>query len=240
MAENDDNGKGGGSWPTFLSELTKNFLILRDIFGYALPGAIFLTVGVVWKSSFLDGTRDRLKDLDSPAWLLIVVGLGVCYTIGHVMAGIAYFPFNTWGLPYRDPFNPLKRSLQKKDAEAAKTPFADLIALRETHPQLLIELERQSIMAQLRGSTGVGMLLGWAFFCLGSSVGSGWTVVTGGAFLLLTFWFSGFAHLAELREDTIAAARALEKTVKPIEPPKLKQILKSLIDAAQAVHDKLP
>jgi hypothetical protein len=240
MAEGDNSGKGGSSWPTFLSELTKNFLILRDIFGYALPGVIFLAIGVVWKSSFLDGARGRVKDLDFPAWLLILIGLGICYTIGHIMAGIAYFPFNTWGLPYRNAFEPLKRLLKKSDPEGAQKHFPDLIVIRGANPELLTELDRQSIMTQLRGSTGVAMLLGWVFFCLPSSVGSGWTVLAAGVFLLLTFWFSALPHIANLRKDTITAATALKKTVRPIEPAVLKQILEELMAAAQAAHDKLP
>src|ERR1700735_1151819 len=91
-----DGGEGGnsGSWPGFMSELTKNFLILRDIFGYALPGAVFLAIGLFCRRFSLHDVQYFFEPYKIPAWLGLILGLVACYTAGHVMAQLAYFPDN--------------------------------------------------------------------------------------------------------------------------------------------------
>jgi hypothetical protein len=91
---------GSDSWPGFLSELTKSFLILRDIFGYALPGAVFLSIGVLLKRFSLHDVQYFLEPYNLPVWLAVVLGIGACYVVGHLMAQIAYFLFNTWKWPF--------------------------------------------------------------------------------------------------------------------------------------------
>ncbi len=60
MPDSDD--KSGGGWAGFVTELTKNFLILRDVFGYALPGAVFFAIGMLRKS--------LPSSMCSPSWTL--------------------------------------------------------------------------------------------------------------------------------------------------------------------------
>lgn len=144
----DSDGGNAGSWPGFLSELTKNFLILRDIFGYALPGAVFLAIGVLCRRFSLHDVQYLLEPYKIPAWLALVLGLGACYTTGHLMAQVAYFPFNRWGWPFG------KTKGAPKAGQTAVSPA--LIILRESHPALLTELDRQSTMtrtARLNGGS---------------------------------------------------------------------------------------
>lgn len=100
MAEEDANkDAGGGGWAGFLTELTKSFLILRDVFGYALPGAVFFSIGLLHQNHTLLVVKSRIDHYELPLWLQLFGGLGACYIAGHVMAAIAYLPMNHWGLP---------------------------------------------------------------------------------------------------------------------------------------------
>jgi hypothetical protein len=207
--EDNDKDKGGGAatWPAFLSELTKNFLILRDIFGYVLPGLIVLVIGLIWKSPFLDQVRLRVEDFDFPMWLQVLVGLVICYTIGHVMAALAYFRYNKWMHRY---VHPRKYLFAKQKLAEEITYSARLIQVRGRHPELVIEFERQSTMTQLRGTTGVAMIIGFFVFCAHWPPWlidvSAWMVLFAGVLLAATFAFSAMPHIDDLGTATLAAA----------------------------------
>jgi len=231
MAKSDDSdGGNGGSWPGFLSELTKNFLILRDIFGYALPGAVFLAIGVLCRRFSLHDVQYFLQPYTIPMWLALVLVLAACYTTGHLMSQVAYFFFNRWGWPFplRWRWPLVKAGGEPKTGHTAAHPvpprlhfqwrwpffFAKdepktgkhaldpvLIALRESHTALLTELDRQTVMTQLRGSTGAAMLLGFVLFYLIPTPPLGVLAGVAGAFLLLVFMFSAKPHMSDLTQD---------------------------------------
>src|SRR5690242_1351196 len=94
----DSEDKSGGGWAGFVTELTKNFLILRDVFGYALPGAVFFAIGLLRKSPTIVNVKPQLDIYGVPGWLQLLGALGACYIAGHVMGMFAYLPLNTWGL----------------------------------------------------------------------------------------------------------------------------------------------
>jgi hypothetical protein len=220
MAESDDQSS---SWPGFLSELSKGFLILRDVFGYALPGAIFLGVGLLCRRFSLGDLQYYiLRPYHPPAWLIAVVGLGACYAIGHVMAAIAYFPYNF-----------------KKQTDVP----SELILARGEHPELLIELDRQSTMTMMRGSTGVALVLGSiCFWWFARTPSLGWMLAGAGALLLLVFYWSAMPHIGRLSAATSAAAKTANASAAksaapaPAPPPALKQVLQ---DAATNLADNL-
>jgi amino acid transporter len=208
------------SWPGFLSELSKGFLILRDVFGYALPGAIFLGVGLICRRfSLRDLQYYILQPYHPPAWLAAVVGLGACYAVGHVMAAVAYFPYNF-----------------KKETEVS----SDLILARAQHPELLIELDRQSTMTMMRGSTGAALLLGSIFFWwLPKTPPLGWMLAGAGILLLVVFYWSAMPHIGRLAKSTSAAAASADISAPkpaPAPPPNLHQVLH---DAAATLADNL-
>jgi len=224
----NSNGDGStDSWPGFLSELTKSFLILRDIFGYALPGAVFLSIGLLCRRFSLQTLHTVLFPYDPPLWALLLLALAACYTTGHVMAQLAYIFYDTWKIPESwrrvlgktraEPQAKSQNETRKTEAHTQVAP--ELMILRESHPALLTEYDRQSVMSQLRGSTGAAMLAGSLVFYVFPTPSAGGLVGFAGAFMLLVFWFSGVPHIDELKQRTIqAGTKALE--AEPAETPR--------------------
>jgi hypothetical protein len=241
MAKSNGGDGSADSWPGFLSELTKSFLILRDIFGYALPGAVFFSIGLLCRRFSLGEVQQLLRPYQLPVWLALAVGLGACYTVGHLMAQLAYFFFNTWKFPA------LRRKAGPEAPDASKTIAhtqvpAELIRLREDHPALLTELDRQTIMTQLRGSTGAAMVVGCLVFYAFPTPPIGVMAGAAGVFLLIVFWFSAIPHLDDLTRRTIDAGITVEaaEKAKPVNgTAQLKQLLQALIAAAQDALQKL-
>jgi hypothetical protein len=239
MAKSSNGGGGADSWPGFLSELNKNFLILRDVFGYALPGGVFLSIGVLCRRFSLRDVKYLLDPYQLPAWLALLIGLGACYAVGHVMAGIAYLICNNWGNPRK------KIEISAIPAVEKSGPTqvpASLIDIRGRHPELLTELDRQSTMTQLRGSTGVAMLLGSLLFYRFSTPSLGWMLGLAGLFLLIVFLFSAIPNVIDLTTRTVQAgtlADKADKATEAIDPTKLKQVLEGFISAAQEALTKL-
>jgi hypothetical protein len=225
-----DSGGDPDSWPGFLSELTKSFLILRDIFGYALPGAVFLSIGVLCRRFSLVDVQNLLRPYQLPAWLALIVVLAACYTVGHLMAQVAYFFSNTWGFPWSG-----KKAGSTSDGKPEKTdprlPPYELLNLREDHPVLLTEYDRQSIMTQLRGSTGAAMLVGCLVFYVFPTPPIGLMAGTCGLFLLLVFWFSALPHMKDLEQLTKEAGKAAEAA-----DPQLAGDAAKPVQAAHAPH----
>jgi hypothetical protein len=223
MAKSDDSdGGSSGSWPGFLSELTKNFLILRDIFGYALPGAVFLAIGLFSRRFSLRDVQYFFEPYQLPVWLGLTLGLVACYTAGHVMAQLAYFPDN-WKAWRR--MMKAKADAKRKDkvTDPQKTECKCLnpvlIEIRESHPALLTEYDRQSTISQFRGGVGAAMLLGFVvFYLIRVPLPIGVLVGIAGAVQILVFWATGTAHIEDLKCDTITAGETVlnaDKTPAP-------------------------
>ena len=231
------NGSGSDSWPGFLSELSKSFLILRDVFGYALPGAVFLSIGVLCRRFSLRDVKYLLDPYQLPAWLAMLVGLGACYAIGHVMTGIAYLIFNRW----KSPFGEEESQASDSDTGGSTQVPKELIDIRGRHPELLTELERQSTMTQLRGSTGAAMLLGSVLFFWFPTPPLGWMLGLAGAFLLVVFLFSAIPNIDDLKRRTISAAKLTDeadKAADKVDLVNLKQALEDFITTAKETMKK--
>lgn len=244
MAKTSDNGGSADSWPGFLSELTKSFLILRDIFGYALPGAVFLATGLLCRGVTLKRAIDAAGlDAFSP-WLQVVLGIGACYAVGHVMSQSAYFFDNFWRFPWMRKGR--KITFPWKLGQPDSPPAMDgaevteeLIKVRATHPEILTELERQSVMTQLRGSMGAAMLLGSVIFLSRCRWHVSLLIGVAGLFLLFVFLFSALPHMADLRNSTAAAGKAAEdddKAAKTSSSPgrgALGEVVHEIVDAVK-------
>jgi hypothetical protein len=241
MANSDGGNANADSWPGFLSELTKSFLILRDIFGYAIPGAVFLSIGVLCRRFSLSDVQYFLRPYQDriPAWLIAILALGACYTVGHLMAQIAYLLKNGWGLPWGRKTYGLMKAEEPDPAKDGP----DLFNVREDHPALLVELDRQTVMTQLRGATGASMLMGYLiFYLLRTTPPVGVLAGIAGAFLLLVFLFSALPHMEELVHRTRQAGKvAMEADQKQpaLGSAQLKQLLEALLAAAQEALTKL-
>jgi hypothetical protein len=238
MANADGGDANTDSWPGFLSELTKSFLILRDIFGYAIPGAVFLSIGIMCRRFSLSDVQYFLRPYQDeiPVWLVAILAVGACYTIGHLMASIAFFLKNGWGLPWgRKTYG-----LMKPEEPAADEP--DLFNLREDHPVLLTEYDRQGVMTQLRGATGAAMLVGFFIFYVFPTPPIGVLAGIAGGFVLFVFLFSALPHMEELAKRTAKAGKAAiaADQAKPADgTASLKQVIETSLTTAQDALKKL-
>jgi hypothetical protein len=90
----DSSGDGSvGSWPGLFDQINKTFNLVRDAFGYALPGGAFLAVGLVSGRFNLWQVRNLLAPYELPTWAAFVALVAICYPVGTVMAAFAYMPF---------------------------------------------------------------------------------------------------------------------------------------------------
>lgn len=266
MAKSNGGDANADSWPGFLSELTKSFLILRDIFGYAIPGAVYFAIGLLSGNFALSDLQAHLQPYQNqiPWWLALIAGIGACYVMGHLMSQIAYLPLNTWGLPWgsktytarglmawllKSGWALLRGHKPAALTQSQKPPddAPDLFNLREDHPVLLTEYDRQGVMTQLRGATGAAMLVGSAvFFGLPKYLPkaySVWVLATvGGAFLLVVFLFSALPHMDELADQTKDAGKtaiAADQKQQADGSAQLKQIIETSLATAQDALKKL-
>jgi hypothetical protein len=101
MADTSDNASG---WPGLLGQLNRTFDLIRDIFGYALPGFVFLAIGVIAKNSGtgqhggfslpeLQHVVDKVP-FDIPVWALFLGFIAACYASGSVLAATIYMPLS--------------------------------------------------------------------------------------------------------------------------------------------------
>src|SRR5260370_2336248 len=95
MAEDNPTKSGeakgaekAGGWSGLLIELVRGFILLRDVIGYAMPGVVFLGLVV------LADRNNRLTALKNAyqfsAWGTVVLAVIACYTVGNVLAAVAY------------------------------------------------------------------------------------------------------------------------------------------------------
>ncbi len=95
-----DSGDGAGGWPGLLGQINSTFMLIRDAFGYGLPGAVFLTIGVIAKNRCADCSGFSLQQVKDfvpfavPAWLGFLALIAACYAAGTVMAATVYMPFS--------------------------------------------------------------------------------------------------------------------------------------------------
>ncbi|MGA9391286.1 MAG: hypothetical protein WBV69_12640 [Candidatus Sulfotelmatobacter sp.] len=85
-----DSTESVGSWPGFVAQLNTTFNIVRDAFGYTLPGAVFLGIGLVCQSYTLCQVKCLLWPYTLPPWAAFIALIAVCYAAGNVMAATTY------------------------------------------------------------------------------------------------------------------------------------------------------
>jgi hypothetical protein len=97
MAESGDNAS---SWPGLIGQINSAFMLVRDAFGYGLPGAVFLTIGVIAKNRCSECTGFSLQQVKDfvpfavPAWVGFLAMIAACYAAGTVMAATVYTPIS--------------------------------------------------------------------------------------------------------------------------------------------------
>lgn len=95
-----DSGDNASSWPGLIGQINSAFMLIRDAFGYGLPGAVFLTIGVIAKNRCSECTGFSLQQLKDfvpfavPAWVGFLAMIAACYAAGTVMAAAVYMIFS--------------------------------------------------------------------------------------------------------------------------------------------------
>jgi hypothetical protein len=254
MAESSDSSS---SWPGLLAELNRTFGLVRDVFGYALPGAVFLAIGVMANKAGRGGfslaeVRAAIP-FPVPAWLCFLGLLAACYATGDVMAGIAYMPISIgkwlrW-LPQRKFLYQLDERVTKQNAWVAEKSggkdkghkadldrlkdnptevTADLLEIELRHPEFFISLDRRETLVLMSGSMFVALLGGWLVFYIAQ-----WhaeiVLPLAGAILLVQF-MTGISHLRRVR-SAIREADTLA-TNHATASPDLKATLQRVLEAA--------
>ena len=191
-----------GSWSDLLADFIRGFIFLRDVFGYILPGLVFLLIGVC--SGHVPGFEgfQKICDAGLPIWMAVLLVLIFCYVTGHFLIATVYC------IP--DAIRLFKKQTSP-DPEAS-----DLLRYRSKYPDIFIELDRRSILALLRNGLAGSVILGLAVFY--------WLypyprflMAAAGAIML--FNASGAdRHIRQMRKITLRAAQEADK--ESAEPPK--------------------
>jgi hypothetical protein len=147
-------------WQGAFRELVQGFLVLRDLFSYALPGAAFLVIGL---RSTLPGVRQLVAELKgTPAWAVMLLGLFASYLAGHFLLA-AYYLLPNVGQVLR-----LRRLWARLSHRAAKEltyamSVKELIYRRQ-FPELFVELDRHRIIVDMRRGLSLALVLGVIVF----------------------------------------------------------------------------
>lgn len=68
-------------------------MLVRDAFGYALPGAVFIVIGVVSGRIQMTRVHDWLWPYAPPAWMAFLGIVLICYAVGGILAAVSYSPW---------------------------------------------------------------------------------------------------------------------------------------------------
>ena len=218
----------GASWADVVNQLVNSFLVLRDIFGYALPGLVFLGIGVLSRRMSLQTIHDLLIPYDPPWWARAALLVAAAYAIGHILAAIAYFRIDMW-----------KMYLSwRKSPTLAQHPtevHAEDLYYRHYYPDLYAERNRRETISVLSFSMVAALFLGWVVFC--------WlqltlcTVVGWSALILFLDTLTTMSHLKRVRQATLDAGKTIKDEKET--PATVSPDLKAVLDAIQQAYTDL-
>lgn len=82
------------TWTDLLAGLIRGFVLLRDVFGYILPGFVFLLIGV--RSGRVPEFNEFCKicGVDLPRWMAGILVLITSYVLGHFVVATVFFPLD--------------------------------------------------------------------------------------------------------------------------------------------------
>jgi hypothetical protein len=150
------SGDSGSTWADVVKSLMDTFQLLRDIFGYALPGMVFAGIGVASGRIELKNVEAMFLPYHLPNWALAGLGVAACYVTGHLLASIAYLPI--------DIHKYVRRHDQKWMEEHPTEVCATDLKWRHFYPELFHDMDRRETMALLMYSTLAAMVLGYVVF----------------------------------------------------------------------------
>ena len=246
----DDTKDGSvGSWPGLIDQINKTFNLVRDVFGYALPGGAFLAIGLISGRFTLTRVQALLSPYQLPAWAAFITIVAACYPVGGVMAATAYMPFMLlksfvwiWSVisePTIDPPRGIHGYLAQWLASHPTEVTPETLQIRMNRPKLLDTLDRRETLALLAGSMTTALLGGWYVFCC-AQWSFGRIIYVAGWITLIQF-VTGLGHLRRVTTATYNAQTALTRNEKenPKKDHDFAQLLADLIKAATAVLGKI-
>ncbi len=193
------------SWSKLLADLVRGFVLLRDVFGYVLPGGFFLMIGA--QSGHLSSLVDLSKAPggESHPWLFFILLLVISYLLGHFLAASFYFTADVLSLIKRA-IHKLRKKQPEGDQQKSKSDF---LRYHEEFPGIFIEYDRQSILALLRRGLAAGLVLGIFvfYYCYMHPL----RLMAAGAAILLVNTLSGYLHVKDLKKLTLKAAEDAAK-----------------------------
>jgi hypothetical protein len=256
-----------GSWPGLVDQINKTFNLVRDAFGYALPGGAFLAVGLISGQFNLWEVQNLLAPYHLPAWVAFIAIVAACYPVGTVMAALAYMPFMLVKYVYwmrtRHPVKPAAAStstskthghIEHHDAEPADPADGTWAAwllyhptevaprtmqVRGQQPKLLDTLDRRETLTLLAASMSSAFFYGWmAFFWLKLHFS---TMIFWAAIATYIQFLTGLPHLRRVTKAIYDADGKISQAAAQASNhgPDLAQLLGDLIKAATAALKKI-
>jgi hypothetical protein len=191
-----------------LGSSVKGFLSPRDLFGYLVPGIVFVALAST-RFVPLATWRSFLADPDKSFWLVVALLLVLSYLVGQVLVAVGYTLHGVAGTIL------FKKSTSAPGEEQKGfSAVVDEMYYRHLYPSIFVEADRRSTTNIMRINLAVGLLSG-AFFVLHESLLAFWVVFGVGLFLAFN-GYTGMFHVSWFTRSAVqAAARAEESHVRP-------------------------
>ena len=232
-----DSDQGVSSWPGFVDQLNKTFMLVRDVFGYTFPGGVFFVVGLITGKISLAKISSWLQPWQPRGWAAAFLAVWAAYIMGHVLVTIVYLPIDLLKCYYAYRIKHARNHQEAKEytAKLESVPTevtAPMLTIRESHPGFFGTLDRRETMAMLAGATGGALVVGTAIFGRPWDY-SCWMLALVGVALLLDF-ATAMPHLQRVREAIIAADRAMKPP-----PPPHPSVEEAVDNLLKAVNDAM-
>jgi hypothetical protein len=180
-----------------LSNLVSGFLLLRDVFGYVIPGAVLLAIVAHTRQG---ATHPAVSDTP---WFGFLILLLAAYVIGQILVAIGYSFYGGLGM--------LLRRGPSADPNVAADQNTDLQYYRYLYPAMFTERDRRATINILRIGLAVAFIAGaWLMPAMPLLVGM---LVIG--LLMLSNGYTGMKHVETFGNATIAAGRRAEEKKVP-------------------------
>jgi hypothetical protein len=189
---------------SLLGSLISSFLLLRDLFGYAIPGAVLVAIATYPELS--DPNRLQLPLANEPTWFKLIVAVTGAYVIGQVLATIGYTLYTNKKVQSLLNWITVRYNGQIP-AQPDPTMDVDALYFRYLYPSIFLEVDRRDTLTILRVALSIAFVLS---ACLPNVV-----VLLRIAFLLIglfMFWngYMSRGIAANYRKATVEAARKAE------------------------------
>lgn len=250
---------GVGSWPAFLAQVNNTFNLLRDVFGYAMPGGVFLAIGLISKRFSLSDVDELLSPYHPPTWAYFILAVCACYIVGDMLAATAYMPISiakwvVWeGSRLRRLIRPrirewewlkhwqtarnllawldreLKRWLKEWLEQNPTEVSSSLLEIRSRREVMFQSLERRETLTILAGSTAVALLGGWYVFF--KEEWDAGTIFRCAGIIILVQFATGISHLRRVAIAIRWADRYLERSTPKVPDPDFNKLAVRVIQA---------